>query len=227
MKQVFCVMLFLCWLVGESYSQKYSTTLGVRVSKDVYGVTLKQRVFKSFSVEGIAAGSDREVTGTLLLEKHFPLIGKGLNAYVGGGGHIGMLEEFGPTLGADVLIGAELKLPFLPFVVSADFKPAYQVIHENQFDVNSAVSIRYIIGKENKKQRERAREKKKRKKERMKRKKERSKEKEKKKKQEEKEKRKAKKGGEVENKKLLEDVHLLQMFKKEEVDDRKGRKNKH
>lgn len=219
-------MLLLYLLMEESYAQKYSTTLGVRISKETYGVTLKQRVFKSYAAEAIAAINSREVTGTLLLEKHFPLIGKGLNAYVGGGGHIGVLEEFGPTLGADVLIGAEMKLPFLPLIVSADFKPTYQVVHEDQFNVNSAVTVRYIIGKENKKQRERAREKKKRKKERIKKKKQRSKEKEKRTKQKEKEKSKALKNKDTEDKKLFEDVHLLQIFKKEDVDERNKRKRK-
>lgn len=226
MKQVTCVMMLLYLLVGECYAQKYSTTLGVRISKETYGVTLKQRVFKSYAIEGIAAASSNEVTGTLLLEKHFPLIGKGLNAYVGGGGHIGVLEEFGPTLGADILIGAELKLPFLPLVVSADFKPTYQVVHEDQFGVNAAVSVRYIIGKENKKQRERAREKKKRKKEKMKNKKQRLKEKEKRKKQKEKEKGREQKNKDTEDKKLFEDVHLLQIFKKENADDNSNRKRK-
>lgn len=220
-------MLLLYFLVGEAYSQKYSTTAGVRISKEAYGLTFKQRVFKSFSVEGIVAGSNREATGTLLLEKHFPLIGKGLNAYIGGGGHIGMLQDFGPTLGADALIGAELKLPFLPLVVSADFKPTYQVVHEDWFDINSAISVRYIIGKDTKKQRERTREKRKKKKERMKVRKERQKEKEKRKKQKEKEKRRESrnKGGE-DKKKLFEDVHLLQIFKKEGADEESGRKKR-
>ncbi len=228
MKQVIGFSIMLCWLAGETFAQKYSTTLGVRLSKGNYGVTAKQRVFRSFSVEGIVSGNDRELTGTLLVEKHFPLIGKGLNAYIGGGAHLGGLQGYGPVAGADALIGAELKVPFLPLVVSADVKPAYQVMHEERFNLNSAVSVRYIIGKESKKKREKTRERRKRRKERDKEKRQWQKEREKRRKEKAKEKEKKAKGKDRRNKeeedtKLFENVHLLRIFRNEEEEPQKKR----
>ncbi len=237
------IVLLGCLLVGEAFPQKYSTALGARLSKGYYGVTMKQRVFKTFAVEAIAAGSDREMTGTLLLEKHLPVIGKGLSAYVGAGGHIGGLEGFGTIMGADALFGVEMKLPFMPLVVSADFKPTYQIIHEDRFDTNTAISVRYIIGKETKKQRQHKREKKKRKKvhakekkqrlkAREKRREEKAKQKKDKEKQKQKEqkndKRKGKDKNKVEEKKsIFQDIHLLKIFKKEEPSNDKKKKNSH
>jgi len=61
-----------------------------------------------------------------------------------------------------------MKVPLLPLVASVDFKPAYHVLHEEWFDLNTAVSVRYIVGKDKKKQRQRARQKRKRKRERRK-----------------------------------------------------------
>lgn len=217
----------MCLCALSTFSQKYSTTLGVRMGGETYGAAIQQKVFKSFAVEGIMSGNGRELTGTLLLEKHFPLVGKGLNAYIGAGAHMGGLKDFGPTLGADALVGVELKIPLLPLVVSADFKPAYHIVHEEWFDANTAVSVRYIIGKESKKQRQRKREKKKRRKERAKEKKQWLKEREKRKKERAKEKAKRQKEkAEQQPKKLFEDVHLLKIFKKEKEEDIKDKKKK-
>ncbi len=220
-------MLVLVLCSAPLFAQKYSTAIGVRLSRNVYGFTVKQRVFKTYAVEGIMAGGSNEILGTLLLEKHFPVVGRGLNFYIGAGGHLGAIQEFGPTFGADVLMGAEIKVPFLPLMVGADVKPAFHVVHENMFDFNAGISIRYIIGKEdNKKMRQQRRDKKKRKKLKEKVKKERYKSRQDKKEEKLKAKiRKLKGKDDKEEKKgIFEDIHLLEIFKKKPEKDKKKRK---
>ncbi len=181
MKKGVGIIICVCLLSLSATAQKYSTALGLRFGNGNYGITAKQRIFRTVAVEGLMTASERELLGTFMLVKHFPIIGRGLNAYVGGGAHLGGLKDYGPVLGVDAMVGAEVKLPFMPLTVSADFKPAYHILHEDWFDAGAAISIRYIIGKDTKKQRVKKREKRKKKKARAKRKKEKQKEKEKRK----------------------------------------------
>lgn len=181
MKQGVGIIICVCLLSCQAVAQKYSTALGLRFGNQNYGITVKQRIFKTVAVEGLMTAGERELLGTFLVVNHFPILGRGLNLYAGGGGHLGGLKDFGPVLGIDAMVGLEVKLPFMPLTVSADFKPAYHILHEDWFDASTAVSVRYIIGKDTKKQRVKKREKRKRKKERAKRRKERRKEREKRK----------------------------------------------
>lgn len=218
MKKLILLFLFCC--ASPLFAQKYSTTVGVRIAQGNYGLTAKQRIFKTYSLEGIVAGGSDEILGTLLLEKHFPLVGRGLNFYIGGGAHLGAIQDFGPTVGADVLMGAEIKVPFLPLVVSGDVKPAYHVMHEDMFDFNAAISVRYIVSKADN-QKIRAHRKEKRKKERLraKVKKERRKARQERKEERLKAKIRKLKGKDDKKKKdkqLFEDIHLLQIFKKKD-----------
>ncbi|MFP4091941.1 MAG: hypothetical protein ACLFUB_11455 [Cyclobacteriaceae bacterium] len=170
------IIIFFCLLSLPALAQKYSTAAGIRFGNNQYGLTVKQRIFRTVSAEGLLTGNDRELIGTVLLLKHYPILGRGLNAYVGGGAHMGGLQDFGLVLGIDAMVGLELKFPFLPLIISADVKPAYHILHEDWFDFNTAVSVRYVFGKDKKKQRQRAREKRKRRREREKRRKNRDKE---------------------------------------------------
>jgi hypothetical protein len=178
MKQGVGIIICVCLLSFQALAQKYSTALGLRFGDGTYGITAKQRIFKTVAVEGLMTASERELLGTFLLVKHFPILGRGFNAYIGGGGHLGGLKDFGPVLGVDAMVGLEVKMPFMPLTASVDFKPAYHILHEDWFDAGTAVSVRYIIGKDTKEQRVKKREKRKRQKERAKRKKERLKERE-------------------------------------------------
>ena len=79
--------MLIVWAASATHAQKYSTAAGLRVDGNLLGITVKQRVFRTVALEGMLTGNDREMRGTLLLENHYPLVGKGLNFYVGGGGH--------------------------------------------------------------------------------------------------------------------------------------------
>nr|WKN34078.1 hypothetical protein K4G66_16995 [Tunicatimonas sp. TK19036] len=205
------------WFISlAGYAQKYSTAAGLRVDGDQLGITMKQRVFRSFALEGMLTGNDREMRGTLLLENHYPLIGKGLNFYVGGGGHLGGLDDFGPVMGVDAIMGAELKIPLLRLVVSADVKPAYHISHEENFDYSTAISVRYVLGKEGKNQRQKARAQRKRKRERLKTRSDKVKEREKQKQAKLKEKHKTKRAKYKEKTKRLKEKNKAKRKKKDD-----------
>ncbi|GEM_PF-327811 len=159
MRKLGIVILIISCLVGlDGYAQKYSTAAGLRVDGDQLGITVKQRVFRTIALEGMLTGNDTEIRSTLLVENHFPIVGKGLNFYVGGGGHIGGIDDFGAVVGADVIMGAELKIPLLRLLVSADVKPAYNFVSDQQrMEYSTAISVRYVMGKEGKSQRKKAR----------------------------------------------------------------------
>jgi len=91
---------------------------------------------------------------TALLEKHVPISDiKNFQFYYGAGAHLGAYrgryyfddaryrrgkkydtyrvyytdDRFHPVLGADLILGLEYKIPDLPFVVSIDYKPFFEV----------------------------------------------------------------------------------------------------
>lgn len=136
-----------------SYSasaQKYRTAVGARLGVGNSGLTVQQRLGEKATLEGLALFRDREVTGTLLLERHYHILGPSLNYYFGVGGHVGGHEDYGTVGGADALVGAEWKLPLVPFVVSFDFKPSLELNNDERMRFPTALSLRYVLIKEKK-----------------------------------------------------------------------------
>lgn len=148
-------------LLGLStYAQRYNTAVGARIDRGLFGITVKQRIFKTVMGEGVISGNQDRILGTVLAEKHYPIIGRGLSAYMGAGGHIGSSAEIGTIIGPDILVGVDFKAPFMPLNISADVKPAYHFGKEgsDQFNFSTAISVRYVIGKETSKDRKRFRQ---------------------------------------------------------------------
>lgn len=142
--------LFLCLLASGAWAQKYRTAAGLRIQKEGFGLSVQQKIMERTTLEGILGFSNREVSGTLLVEKHFPFLGKGFNYYLGGGAHVGNLKNNGAFFGGDAIIGTEMKLPLFPLVLSLDLKPAVHVNHEDWFNIGGGFTIRYILVKEKK-----------------------------------------------------------------------------
>ncbi|GEO04847.1 hypothetical protein AAE02nite_25110 [Adhaeribacter aerolatus] len=143
------VLLFLLLLTSyAALAQKYRTNLGARLGRNDFGISLQQKIFEEVTLEGIAGIGTREADFTLLVEKHFPIIGKGFNYYVGAGAHVGTLNEYGGFYGADVILGTELKVPVFPLVLSLDIKPAIHASHSDWFAFDGGFTIRYILVKE-------------------------------------------------------------------------------
>ncbi|MGV3589001.1 MAG: hypothetical protein ACO1OF_18500 [Adhaeribacter sp.] len=143
------VLLFLLLLTSLSAAaQKYRTNIGARLGRNDFGVSLQQKIFEEVTLEGIAGVGSREADFTLLIEKHYPLIGKGFNYYIGAGAHVGTVKDYGGFYGADVILGTELKLPIFPLVISLDIKPAIHASHSDWFAFDGGFTLRYILVKE-------------------------------------------------------------------------------
>lgn len=135
-------------------SQSYMTSAGLRFGTD-WGLTVQQRIAENFTVEGILQSSlqRNEVLLTGMIERHYPVVHKGLNFYVGGGVHKGWINEpptpehpngFDNPLGVTLVGGAELTLGRLN--ISYDFKPAVNLQGgERTFYTQSGLSVRYVL----------------------------------------------------------------------------------
>ncbi|WP_235861313.1 hypothetical protein [Pontibacter flavimaris] len=150
MKRLLLLMIFVCGLSMAAQAQKYRTAAGVRLESDRFGVSLQQKLHERGTLEGIVQVGSREYSGTVLYEWHRPILGKRFNYYLGAGGHIGNLKDSGVFTGVDAILGVEYKVNGLPFLLSADVKPAVHINHDDWVHLSSGVSIRYVIVKEKK-----------------------------------------------------------------------------
>lgn len=148
MKKGSLLLIILLGIVFTANSQKYRTAVGPRVESDMFGVSLQQRIGETSTLEVIAATGAREFSGTVLYEWHRPLLGQRFNYYIGAGGHVGRLKDYGVFTGGDVILGIEYKVNGLPILLSADIKPAVHINHEDWFGFSSGISLRYVILKE-------------------------------------------------------------------------------
>jgi len=167
---LFLLMSFL------SMGQAYNTALGVRLSPYVsenssgntFGITLQQRITQRITLEVIGEMRNDQPVVTGLLEYHRPIIFKGFNLYAGIGGNTNLskvdVRDF--SYGLDVVLGAELKLPFLPLVVSYDVKPALLqtfnlgVKDAFELDWRTGLSVRAVLFSEEQKKKRLKRQKK-------------------------------------------------------------------
>ncbi|GGF05391.1 hypothetical protein [Hymenobacter cavernae] len=130
-------------------AQKYITAAGLRLGKENFGITVQQRIRPKGTLEGIGIIRNREVSATLLAEHHFGLLGRSLNYYAGGGGHLGTQKNHGGFGGIDGILGLEYKVAFFPIVLALDVKPSVEISnHEDWFRVPTAFSLRYVFIKE-------------------------------------------------------------------------------
>ncbi|WP_439880666.1 hypothetical protein ACSX1A_16105 [Pontibacter sp. MBLB2868] len=149
-KKSLIIVCLVCGISSMCHAQKYRTAAGVRIESDKFGVTLQQKLHEQGTLEGILAVGAREYSGTALYEWHFPLLGKRFNYYLGAGAHVGNLKDNGVFTGGDAILGIEYKVNGLPFLLSADIKPAVHINHEDWINLSSGVSVRYVILKEKK-----------------------------------------------------------------------------
>ncbi len=149
------ILITLVTLPALLFGQSYNTAFGMRLGTD-YGVTIKQRVGKTSSLEGIIQGSFQreEAQVTLLYEDHFPLISRRFNVYAGGGLHKGWVTREGTEddpvykdpFGVSAIAGIEFTLGKLN--LSYDFKPAVNLVGgKHTIYSQTGVSLRYVIAK--------------------------------------------------------------------------------
>lgn len=145
MKKYFLAVLLVLGAASVGQAQKYRTAAGIRLGGDQFGVTVQQKIAEKTTLEGIGLVGSREYSGTLLYQRHFPLLGKRFNYYLGGGGHLGNLKDHGVFTGVDAIVGVEYKINGLPLLLSADVKPALHINHEDWVNLATGISIRYVI----------------------------------------------------------------------------------
>ncbi|CAM3382960.1 hypothetical protein POKO110462_00150 [Pontibacter korlensis] len=150
MKKLLLLLAFFGGLSITAEAQKYRTAAGVRLESDRFGVSVQQKLHEKGTLEGIVQVGSREYSGTVLYEWHRPILGKRFNYYLGAGGHVGNLKDSGVFTGVDGILGIEYKVNGLPFLLSADIKPAVHINHDDWVHLSSGVSIRYVIVKEKK-----------------------------------------------------------------------------
>jgi hypothetical protein len=142
------LLLLTTLLAPAAHAQKYRTAVGLRLGKDNYGLTVQQKIFDKTTLEGLALVAPREVSGTLLAERHFGILGPSLNYYFGAGGHLGNNKDTGAFGGFDGLAGVEYKTAFFPFVLSFDVKPTVEIHSADWARFPVAFSLRYVLIKE-------------------------------------------------------------------------------
>ncbi|HFA49389.1 MAG TPA: hypothetical protein ENJ95_10270 [Bacteroidetes bacterium] len=154
MKKLF-VVAFAFLVSNFIFSQSYMTAGGLRAGTD-WGLTVQQRLTKNTTFEGIVQSSlqREELMLTALAERHYALVFRGLNIYMGAGLHKGWLanvqsSELVPLerkdpFGLTFIGGAEMKLG--RFNISYDFKPAINIFGgEKKFYTQTGASVRYIF----------------------------------------------------------------------------------
>jgi len=156
MKKVLIVALMAINSIG--FGQDYSNAIGFRGGFS-QGLTFKHFLGSNSAVEGILATRWKGFNLTGLYEIHANAFDvEGLNWYYGGGGHVGMYDGYlgnkyfnDPTrtytaIGVDGILGIEYNIGDIPINISADWKPAFNLVgYVGFWGDNGAISIRYYF----------------------------------------------------------------------------------
>jgi len=153
-------ILFALTVSVSAYSQKAENAIGLRGGWGT-GVTFQHYVSEKHAVEFIAHTRWRGMVVTGLYEVHEPFFDvDGVQWYYGVGAHIGVWRYYknGPkwfedewtgsrtVIGADAIIGLEYFFDEIPFQISADWKPAINLIgYSGLWGDDGALSIRYVF----------------------------------------------------------------------------------
>ncbi|MEA5129098.1 MAG: hypothetical protein VB074_13030 [Proteiniphilum sp.] len=134
-------------------AQQYNSSLGVRLGYD-NGVSLKHFFAPASAGEFIIAFSPNYFQATGLYEYQQPVPDvRGLEWYLGLGGHIGGIhkhkDRYDGTflIGADLIGGIEYTFPQAPFNISLDWKPSinFTQSYNDYWYSGFALSLRYTF----------------------------------------------------------------------------------
>ena len=141
------ILFSICFFFISSaiYSQSYFTSAGVRVGDGV-GISVKQRMLKKVTIEGIIH-SNRDFTNLVgLVEFHQPVLTRYFNLYGGAGLHSSFANSGSESggFGLDFVAGLECNISKLN--LSLDYMPRINLTGGGNFiQGGAALSIRYII----------------------------------------------------------------------------------
>lgn len=150
--------ILLSCLLGVFFvsgAQDYTTGIGIRGGYST-GITIKHFIGSSTALEGIFASRWHGYNFTGLFEIDKPLNAERLHFYYGVGGHVGSWrsrnnpwfedDESHVVIGVDGIIGLEYNFLVIPFNLSLDYKPAYNLVgHTGWWGDEGALSLRYIF----------------------------------------------------------------------------------
>ncbi len=156
MKKFAIVFIGFLFVAASAGAQDYNTGIGFRGGPS-NGITVKHFVTSNAAVEGLLSTRWGGFNITGLYEIHAQAFDvPRLNWYYGAGGHIGFWDG-GPNhpwlnrgsytvVGLDGILGMEYNIEPIPFNVSLDWKPAFNIIGYTGFWGDEvALSIRYIF----------------------------------------------------------------------------------
>lgn len=133
--------------------QSYNNVFGLRVGQDM-SVSMQQRVFKNYTVQfehQDAMFSSVKQT-SILAKKHYPLLTRRINVFLGGGltyrQHLmpGETAIKSASQGAAVTFGGEFTIGKLN--ISYDYAPGFllgEAIGTPRFYSSSGLAVRYVI----------------------------------------------------------------------------------
>lgn len=141
------ILFGICFFFISSaiYGQSYFTSAGVRVGNG-FGITVKQRMLKKVTIEGII-NSNGDFTNLVgLVEFHQPVLTRYFNLYGGAGLHSSFANSSSESggFGLDFIAGLECNISKLN--LSLDYMPRLNLTGGGNFiQGGAALSIRYII----------------------------------------------------------------------------------
>ena len=150
---------------GSTSTQGYTDAAGIRIGTD-FGLSYKHFMNSNAAIEGILAADYRGFVLEGLFEEHRSVFkSSGFAVFFGGGGYAGVFEkqkmvynEDGsgyyvsrgyPTVGIAGIVGLEYKIPKVPLTAGLDVKPTFGMDFPDYNLIESALTVRYILGRVN------------------------------------------------------------------------------
>jgi hypothetical protein len=152
LKKLILTLLTMLAALGSMYAQNGKVALGFRATPDGGGFTGKFYGNKHMAVEaqlnagGVFGGEGQSVTLVGLLEHHFYMPDPSWQIFIGGGAHMGVWDHDGRRtwngdnyyndysregiFGLDAIGGVQYKFKRIPLSLSADMKPAINLVAE-------------------------------------------------------------------------------------------------
>lgn len=156
MKNIIMTLMIVFFFSTINYAQDYSTSIGLRGGYS-NGLTIKHFISKTTALEGILSSRWQgvEITGLYEIQAPFEENAR-LNWYYGFGGHLGFWngnhtnwgnrETSYTVVGLDGIIGLEYNFTGIPFNISLDWKPTFNLFGYSGFwGDGGALSIRYVF----------------------------------------------------------------------------------
>lgn len=150
------LFLLLFGIPHQLQAQDYTTGIGLRGGPSS-GVTIKHFIDSKRALEGIVNTRWRGFNATVLIEVHDRFFKTNrLNWYYGVGGHVGYWngdrnpwfndDDNYTVIGIDGIIGLEYNFAEIPFNISIDWKPAWNVIgHTGFWGDDGGFALRFVF----------------------------------------------------------------------------------